>query len=204
MKSVAIYARVSTVRKAKDGSVDEAEIRKQNPEVQLTELRAACAHRGIQIVEEYVDSGVSGAKESRPALDRLMTDASAGKFDGVMVVRFDRFARSTKHLLKALETFQSLHIDFVSLSEGIDTSTPMGKMIFTMLSAIGEFERSLIVDRTKAGLAYTRSKGTRLGAAPLSVDTDRYRTLRATGLSNRAIAREMNVCESVLRRRKIA
>ena len=133
-----------------------------------------------------------------------MADAATKKFDGVMVVRFDRFARSTRHLLKALETFRSLDIDFISLSEGIDTSTPMGKMVFTMLSAIGEFERTLIVDRTKAGLAYTRSRGTVLGRRRKEIDTAKLAALRAGGMSERACARELGVSDFALRSRRAA
>src|SRR5262249_59728981 len=103
------------------------------------------------IVEEYRDQGISGAKDSRPALDRLMKDARARRFDVVVVARFDRFARSVSHLLRALDEFNHLGVDFISLSESIDTSTPVGKMIFTVLGAVAELERNLIKERVHMG-----------------------------------------------------
>src|SRR5579862_8124092 len=128
----AIYARVST---ANNG---------QSPEMQIRELREYCKHRGWELVGEYVDAGVSGAKDSRPELNQLMADAKKRKVDSVVVWRFDRFCRSVSHLLRALEEFRSLGIQFISLSEQVDTSTPTGKMIFTVLGAVAELERSLI------------------------------------------------------------
>jgi DNA invertase Pin-like site-specific DNA recombinase len=136
---VAIYARVSTLNN-------------QNPEVQLAELREYCQHRHWQIVGEYVDIGVSGSKDSRPELNKLMADAHKRRFDIVVVWKFDRFARSVSHLLRALETFRALRVEFCSFSENVDTSTPYGKMIFTVLGAVAELERSLIVERVRAGI----------------------------------------------------
>jgi DNA invertase Pin-like site-specific DNA recombinase len=130
----------------------------QDPELQLRELREYCARRDWEISGEYVDH-ISGAKDKRPALDRLMADAHRRRFDAVVVWKFDRFARSVSHLLRALETFRALGIEFVSLSEQVDTSTPMGKMVFTVLGAVAELERSLIVERVKASRA---GRGTRL------------------------------------------
>ena|SRR2546425_1002623 len=126
----ALYARVSTANTG------------QSPEMQLRELREYAKHRGWQVVGEHVDVGISGAKEKRPQLDRLMTDAHKRRFDVVVVWRFDRFARSVSHLLRALETFKALGIEFVSFSEQMDTSTPTGKMVFTVLGAVAELERS--------------------------------------------------------------
>src|ERR1700691_5980392 len=111
----AIYARVSTTGQG------------QSPEMQVRELREYCERRGWQIAGEFVDSGISGAKDSRPELNKLMAEAHHRRFDAVVVWKFDRFARSVSHLLRALETFQSLGIEFVSLSEQMDTSTPTGK-----------------------------------------------------------------------------
>jgi DNA invertase Pin-like site-specific DNA recombinase len=105
----------------------------------------------MTLIDEYVDTGISGAKDRRPELDRLLTDAHRRRFDSVVVWRFDRFARSVSHLLRALETFRSLGIEFVSLSEQVDTSTPAGKLVFTVLGAVAELERSLIAERVKAG-----------------------------------------------------
>src|SRR5262249_52440104 len=129
---VALYARVSTLDKG------------QSPDMQLRELREYAGHRGWALSAEYVDSGISGAKESRPELNRLMADAHKRKFDTVCVWKFDRFARSVSHLLRALETFKALGVEFVSYSEQLDTSTPAGKMVFTVLGAVAELERSLI------------------------------------------------------------
>ena len=140
--NVALYARVSKAHTHQD------------PEAQLQPLRAMCAMKGWKIVHEYVDHGFSGAKESRPGLDELMRDAERGyrPIQGVVCWKFDRFARSTKHLLRALETLQNLGIAFVSMTESVDTSTPYGKLVFTILGAVAELERSLIAERIKNGM----------------------------------------------------
>src|SRR5436305_12417021 len=148
----AIYARVSTVNG-------------QSPQMQLRELRAYCKRRGWPIVREFVDVGISGAKEIRPELDKLVADAHKRHFDAVVVWKFDRFARSVTFLLRTLETFRALGIEFVSLSEQVDTSTPAGKLVFTVLGAVAELERSLIGERVRAGLRNARAKGRRLGRA---------------------------------------
>jgi DNA invertase Pin-like site-specific DNA recombinase len=150
----AIYARVSTTNNGQD------------PLVQTREMKDYCPRRGWMIVDEYVDMGISGTKEKRRELDRLMADAHRRRFDVVVVWRFDRFARSVSHLLRALETFQTLGIEFVSLSEQLDTSTPTGKMVFTVLGAVAELERSLIVERVRAGMRNARAKGKRIGRPP--------------------------------------
>src|ERR1051325_8874947 len=139
-KRAALYARVSTRQHG------------QNPETQLLPLRDLSTARGLTIIDEYVDIGISGAKSSRPELDRLMRDSRKRRFDVVLVFRFDRLARSVKHLVMALEEFHALGIDFVSLNESIDTSTPMGKMVFTILAAVAELERALIRERVQAGV----------------------------------------------------
>ncbi|HLY59838.1 MAG TPA: recombinase family protein [Terriglobia bacterium] len=128
----AIYARVSTSNNG------------QSPEMQLRELREFCERRGWSVAKKYVDVGISGSKEDRVELNCLMADAHRRRFDTVIVWKFDRFARSVSHLLRALETFKALGIEFVSLSEQMDTSTPAGKMVFTVLGAVAELERSLI------------------------------------------------------------
>jgi DNA invertase Pin-like site-specific DNA recombinase len=135
--------------------------------MQLRELRDYCKRRGWKAVGEYVDRGISGAKDRRPELDKLMHDAHKRHVDAVVVWKFDRFARSVSHLLRALETFNSLGIAFVSLSESIDTSTPAGKMVFTVLGAVAELERSLIGERVRAGLRNAKAKGISLGRPPL-------------------------------------
>jgi len=178
---VALYARVSTLNHGQDVNM------------QTRELRQFAEARGWQITGEYIDAGVSGAKDSRPELNRLMADAHKRRFDVVCVWRFDRFARSVSHLLRALETFKALGIDFVSYSEQMDTSTPAGKMVFTVLGAVAELERSLIVERVRAGLRNARAKGKRLGRPRVSVDVARIATLRASGLSWPKIAAEVGV-----------
>jgi DNA invertase Pin-like site-specific DNA recombinase len=177
----ALYARVSTNGHG------------QTVEPQLLELREYCERRGWQIVGEYLDEGISGAKDSRPELNRLVADAHKRRFDAVIVWKFDRFARSVSHLLRALETFNALGIAFVSLSEQIDTTTPTGRMIFTVLGAVAELERSLIAERVRAGLRNARAKGKRLGRPRVAVDAVRIAALRAQGLSWPAVARQMGL-----------
>ena len=183
-RRVVLYARVSTSLK-------------QSPEMQLRELREYCQNRGWKVSGEFVDSGVSGSKDSRPQLDRLMADASRRRFDIVAVWKFDRFARSVSHLLRALETFRSLGIEFVSLSEQVDTSTPTGKMVFTVLGAVAELERSLTGERVKAGIRNARSKGKRLGRPPLRelsvAEIRRLRRDRRKGVSFKRLAMDHRI-----------
>jgi len=136
----AIYARVSTAE--------------QNAQMQLEELRAYCQRRGWEIANEFVDAGVSGSKESRPALNRLLADAKRRKFDIVLVYRYDRFARSLRQLVNALGEFDSLGIHFVSLHEGTDTSTPNGRLIFGIFASVAGFE-------VRSGVAAARARGKR-------------------------------------------
>jgi len=182
----AIYARVSTIGQG------------QSPEMQVRELREYCERRGWQIAGEYVDAGISGAKDSRPELNRLMADAHRRRFDAVVVWKFDRFARSVSHLLRALETFNALGVGFVSLSEQMDTSTPTGKMVFTVLGAVAELERSLIAERVRAGLRNARAKGKRLGRPRVSLDASRVVRLRAQGCTIREIAEALGVSRSLV------
>jgi DNA invertase Pin-like site-specific DNA recombinase len=161
--------------------------------MQLRELREYSERRGWSVAGEYVDVGISGTKERRPELDRLMAEAHRRHFDAVIVWKFDRFARSVSHLLRALETFQSLGIHFVSLSESLDTSTPAGKMVFTVLGAVAELERSLIVERVKAGLRNAKSKGKRLGRPKTILDAARIARLRAQGFGWKRIAADLGV-----------
>ena len=178
---VAIYARVSTANNGQD------------PTMQTRELREYCELRGWQIASEYVDVGICGAKDRRPELDRLIADAHRRRFDCVVVWKFDRFARSVSHLLRALETFNALGIAFVSLTEQVDTTTPAGKMVFTVLGAVAELERSLIVERVKAGLRNARAKGKRLGRPRKILDAGRIAALRAGGMGWKRIAAELRV-----------
>ena len=165
-KRAAIYARVST----NNG---------QDPAMQIRELREYCRLRGWKIYDEYVDRGISGAKDSRPQLDRLMGDAHRRRFDLVCVWKFDRFAQSVSHLLRALETFRSIKIDFASVTEQIDTGTPGGTLVFTVLAACSSLEASLIAERVRAGLRNAKAKGTRLGRPPLrEISATEVRQLR--------------------------
>ncbi len=181
MKKVAIYARVSTTGKGQD--VD----------LQLRDLRAYVEARGWQIFKEYVDNGISGRKDKRPSLDSMMNDAKKKRFDLVLVWRFDRFARSTKHLVTALEEFKHLGIDFISFQENIDTSSPMGKAMFTIASAFAELEADLIKERVIAGLSNARAKGVKLGRPSPDFDRNELLELRSTGLSIRKIAEKMSL-----------
>ena len=181
MKIAALYARVSTNGHG------------QTVEPQLLELREYCERRGWQIAGEFVDVGISGAKERRPELDRLMAEAKRKRFDAVIVYRYDRFARSLRHLVNALEEFRALGIDFVSLHEGVDTSTPNGRLIFGIFASIAEFERELIRGRVKSGLAAARARGRRLGRPRIGVDSRQIASLRAAGWSWRDVAAKMGV-----------
>src|ERR1035437_7017253 len=183
---VAIYARVSTTNHGQDVSL------------QTRELEQFAQARGWQMVDAYIDAGVSGAKDSRPELNRLMADAHKRRFDVVAVWRFDRFARSVSHLLRALQTFNALGIAFVSLSEQMDTTTPTGKMVFTVLGAVAELERSLIAERVRAGLHNARAKGKTLGRPRVAVDAARIGRLRAQGRSIREIADELGYSRSLV------
>jgi len=178
---IALYARVSTNDKGQD------------PEMQLRELREYVERRGFGLAGEYVDAGISGAKDSRPELNRLMADAYKRRFDAVCVWKFDRFARSVSHLLRALETFKALGIEFISFSEQMDTSTPTGKMVFTVLGAVAELERSLIAERVRAGIRNARAKGRTLGRPKSNVNSAEIARLRAQGLSVAAVAEQLGV-----------
>jgi len=176
---VAVYARVST----SDQSTDS----------QLLDLRRYLFERGWKLFNEYCDNGISGTKSSRPALNQLMNDAKKRRFDVVLVWRFDRFARSTKHLILALEEFRNLGIDFVSYQENIDTRSPLGSAIFTIISAVAQLERDIIAERVKAGLRQAKERGKRIGRPEISVDEGEILRLRAGGHSLREIAVQMGI-----------
>jgi DNA invertase Pin-like site-specific DNA recombinase len=184
---IGIYARVST----KD----------QSCELQVRDLRAYCAARGFDLVREYVDVGQSGAKDSRPELNKLMDDARKRQFDAVVCWRFDRFARSTKHLLSALEEFRSLGIQFISYQENIDTSSALGQALFTIVSAVAQLERDLIRERVSAGIRNARVNGRRVGRPRVEADLDEIRRLRAAGHSFRKIAVKVGIGEATVRER---
>lgn len=182
----AIYARVST----KD----------QNCELQTRDLRAYCAARGFEVTAEFIDVGFSGAKDSRPQLNTLMEQARKRHFDILLVWRFDRFARSTRHLLSALEEFRSLGIQFISYQENIDTSSPLGQALFTIISAVAQLERDLIRERVTAGVRLARSKGKRLGRPRVFVSTAQVSLLRAQGWGWKRIAKHLGIGVSTVLR----
>ena len=183
MTKAAIYARCST--------------QEQDEAMQLTALRSLCESRGWTVYREYIDHGVSGAKDSRPELDRMMADARAGRFRICVVWRFDRMARSVSHLLRVLDEFRALGIDFVSQQESVDTSTPMGKCMFTICGAFSEMERETIRSRVRAGIAHAKQNGTKRGnpiGRPASVfDRALAREMREAGQSWADVARAVGV-----------
>jgi len=188
LSRVALYARVST----SNGH--------QDPEMQLAELREYAGRRGWEIVGEYTDQGVSGSKESRPELNRLMIDAHLRRFDAVLVWKIDRFGRSLKHLVNALADLGAYGVAFISLRDNIDLSTPSGRLMFQIIGAMAEFERALIQERVKAGLRNAQAKGKRLGRPRRVVDTSKIAALRAAGATWRSVSRELGVGVATLYR----
>ena len=185
---VALYARVSTLNG-------------QHPEMQLTELREYASRRGWEVAGEYVDEGVSGSKDSRPALNRLMADAHRRRFDIVACWKVDRFGRSLKHLVNALADLDAYGVAFVSLRDNLDLSTPTGRLMFQIIGAMAEFELSLTKERVKCGLVNARANGKRLGRPRRVVDRDRILQMKAEGASLREIADAMGVGYGTVRMR---
>jgi DNA invertase Pin-like site-specific DNA recombinase len=183
---VAIYARVSTSD--------------QNPRMQVEELRVLASQRGWNVVGEYVDQAVSGSKDRRPELDRLMVEIHKGRVDAVAVWKLDRFSRSLRHLITTLDEFRVRGVDFVSLHDSIDTSTPTGRFTFSVIAAVAELERDTIRERTRAGIAAAKRRGVRVGRPRVEVDVDAARRLLATGGSVRSVARTLKVGASTLAR----
>ena len=177
MKRVGCYFRVSTSE--------------QDVGAQRNDALAYCKARGWDTVSEYSDTGISGTRERRPGLDRLLSDVKARRLDVVVVAAFDRFGRSVRHLVETLELFRHLDVEFISLREQIDTGSPLGQAIFTIIAAIAQLERSLIVERVKAGLRRAKAEGKRLGRQPLRVDPRRLESVVVRKLSARAAAREL-------------
>jgi DNA invertase Pin-like site-specific DNA recombinase len=184
-RTVALYARVSTAD--------------QNCAPQLEDLRRFC-HDRFATSYEYVDHGVSGVQRSRPQLDALMRDARKRRFDVVLVWKFDRFARSVKHLVDSLEEFRAFGIDFISYTEGVDTTTPTGQLLFHIVGAVAQFERDLIAERVRAGIAHARAMGKHIGRPRAEIDLDRVYDQRESGQSLRQIARNLGVPVSRVRR----
>ena len=161
--------------------------------MQLSELREYAGRRGLTVFQEYVDLGVSGSKESRPALNQLISDARRCRFDAVLVWKIDRFGRSLKHLVNSLADLSAWGIAFVSLRDNLDLSTPSGRLMFQIIGAMAEFERALIQERVKAGLRNAKAKGKRIGRPKLRVDSAEILRLRAEGFSWRAISDRLEV-----------
>jgi DNA invertase Pin-like site-specific DNA recombinase len=178
IRRIGLYARVSTLNG-------------QNPEMQLSELREYAQRRGWAVYSEYVDLGVSGSKDSRPELNRMMADAHARKFDGIAVWKLDRLGRSLKHLVTTIEDLGHYGVTFVSLRDNLDLSTPAGRLMLHIIGAMAEFERSLIQERVVAGIAAARKRGVRMGRPKRWVSAEKVRTLREAGTPWRAIARKM-------------
>jgi len=167
---VALYSRVSTLNL-------------QDPELQARELREYAQRRGWQIVREYVDRGVSGSKDSRPALNELLADVHQRKCDVVLVWKLDRLGRSLRHLVNTLAELEARGVAFVSLRDNLDLSTPAGRLMFNVIGAMAEFESALIQERVKAGLRNARAKGRRLGRPRVAADGLRVAALRKAGNS---------------------
>lgn len=188
-----LYARVSTNKSKKNG-----EDKSQDPELQLKPLRAYVQARGWPIANEYVDIGISGAKDRRPQLDALMEDARKRRIDGILVWKLDRFGRSLKSLVNAFEEFKALGIQFVSYTENLDFSTPMGKAMANLCGVFAEFERDLISERVKAGIANTQAKGKHFGRRPFD-DASlllKIHDMRDREMSLKAIADNLGVSKS--------
>ena len=178
---VALYARVSTISHGQD------------PEMQLRDLREYADRRGWTVVEEYIDHGFSGTKASRPALNRLMSDAQRRKIDTVLVWKLDRFGRSLRHLVNAIAELEALGVAFVSLRDNLDLTTPSGRLMFQIIGAMAEFERSLIQERVKAGLRNAKAKGRHLGRPRVVIDETEVHAMRDAGECWRAIAKKLGV-----------
>jgi DNA invertase Pin-like site-specific DNA recombinase len=182
MKRVAIYARVSTTDQTCDN--------------QLRDLHEYCRARGWEQLTSYVDEGVSGTTDRRQALDQLMTAVRGRRVDVLVVAAFDRFGRSVRHLVETLELFRHLDVEFISLREQIDTGSPLGAAVFTIIAAIAQLERSLLVERVKAGLRRARDQGKHIGRPALRVDDRRLEGIMAQRLPSRQAARLLGVSPS--------
>lgn len=184
MKRAAIYARVSTPD--------------QHLENQVLDLRKLAAQRGFEVSREYCDRGISGSKAKRLGLEAMMADARRGEFSVVLVAAFDRIARSTKNFLEIVDELHALDIEFISAREAIDTSGPMGRMFLTMVGSIAELERSLIVERIRAGMRRAKLEGQRLGRAPLDVDRAAIVRDRLSGMSLTKVAKRYRVSRATV------
>lgn len=186
-QKVAIYARVSTSNKGQD------------LDTQLLPLQRYCKERDREIVETYTDI-MSGSKESRPSLNQLLDDAQAHRFDTVIVFRFDRISRSTKQLIDLLERFRKLNISFISINENIDTTTPAGSMMFTIIAAFAKFERDIISERVRFGIEKAKANGKQIGRKKIAVDTEKIIDYHCQGVSIREISKLCGVSKSKIHR----
>ena len=184
MKRAALYARVSTYD--------------QTTQNQIHDLHALAQQRGLQIVNEYTDHGISGTWARRPGLDQMMTDARRGRFDVLLVWACDRLARSTKHFLEVLDELNRLNIEFVSFRENLDTGGPLGRAVVVIISAIAELERSLIIERVKAGLRRAKLEGRHIGRPQVPVDRTSILHDRAHGRSLRQIAKSHRISRATV------
>jgi DNA invertase Pin-like site-specific DNA recombinase len=185
MKAAALYLRVSTLD--------------QHPETQLHDLRQMASQRGYRIVEEYTDR-ITGAKARRPGLDALMKDARRGRFEAVLVWACDRIARSTRHFLEVLDDLNRLNIEFISFREQIDTGGPLGRAVVVIIGAIAELERSLIVERVRAGMRRAKLEGRHIGRKPLVLDHAAIKRERQQGRSLGQIAKAHRVSRTTVHR----
>ena len=184
MKRAALYLRVSTLD--------------QHPENQIADLQQLAKQRGWTVVQEYRDHGFSGARARRPALDQLMADARSGRFDVVAVWACDRLARSTRHFLETIDELSHLNIEFVSSREQLDTGGPLGRAVIIIISAIAELERSLIIERVRAGMRRAQLEGVRIGRRPADVDRASVLHDRARGHSLTRIARDHRISRALV------
>jgi DNA invertase Pin-like site-specific DNA recombinase len=175
MKRAVLYMRVSTADQTTDN--------------QAHDLKQMAQQRGLAIVQQYIDHGISGTRTRRPGLDQMMADARRGRFDVVLVWACDRLARSTKHFLETLDELNRLKIEFVSFREQLDTGGALGRAVVTIISVVAELERSLIVERVKAGMRRARLEGRRIGRAPLDIDRAAILRDRSRGISLTEIAK---------------
>ena len=183
---VSIYARVSTDR--------------QTTDLQLNELRDFVRRSGWTIYQEFIDEGYSGSNTNRPAFSEMMEQAKKRRFDTLVVWKLDRLGRSLKDLINTLDELGSLGIDFISYDNKLDTTTPSGRLVFNVIGAVAEFEKDIIRERVKAGLAAAKARGKRLGRPPApSYLSDKAKELRSKGLSYRKIAKKLTVSEGSVR-----
>src|SRR6185312_4590495 len=182
----AIYCRVSTLD--------------QNPQTQLLDLQQLASQRGFDVIQVYTDHGISGTRQRRPGLDAMLADARRGKFDVVLCWACDRVARSVKHFLEVLEELNRLNVQFVSFREAIDTQGPLGRAVVVIISVVAELERSLIVERVKAGMRRARLEGRHIGRKPLELDAALISGDRARGQSLRQIAKTHRISTATVRR----